>query len=116
MQWQLHFQYCILYIFVKRLQHNFYSVTRNSKIISPRNFTFISLQNTAKESRGTYFQDDPRNINIENIDIENGYRNNIDILGVGNFEEKGAFGDESRGFEYFLFNNFFEKKYIFFPK
>ncbi len=42
--------------------------------------------------------------------MENEYRNNIDILGVNHFEEKVASRDEIRGFEYFLFNNFFEKK------
>ncbi len=34
-QWQLPFQYCVLCIFIKRSLHNFYSVARNSKIISP---------------------------------------------------------------------------------
>ncbi len=40
----------------------------------------------------------PFDINIENIDIENEYRNNIDILGVEHYERKRASGDESRGF------------------
>ncbi len=40
-QRQLHFQNCVLYVFVKWLLCNFYSVARNSKIISPCNFTLI---------------------------------------------------------------------------
>ncbi len=40
--------YCILYVFVKWLLLNFYSVSRNSKIISPCNFTLIGSQNTEK--------------------------------------------------------------------
>ncbi len=48
-QRQLHFQYRLLYIFVKRLLHNFYGVVKNSKIISPCNFTLIGSQNAKKK-------------------------------------------------------------------
>ncbi len=48
-QQQLHLQYCIQYIFVKQSLHNFYSVARNSKIVSSCNFTLISSQNTEKK-------------------------------------------------------------------
>ncbi len=48
-QWQLHFHYCILYIFVQLLLRNFYSVARNSKIISTCNFMLICSQNAEKK-------------------------------------------------------------------
>ncbi len=53
-----------LYVFVKRLQPNFYTVAINSKIISPCNFTLIGSQNAEKKNRETYFWDDPRMINL----------------------------------------------------
>ncbi len=56
-QWQLHFQCSILYVFVKRLLRNFYSVARNSKSISSCTFTSISSQNAEKRNRQTYFSD-----------------------------------------------------------
>ncbi len=37
---QLHFQYCVMFVFCKAL-HYFHSVARNSKIISPCNVTLI---------------------------------------------------------------------------
>ncbi len=52
----------VLYVFVKRLLCNFYSVARNSKIISPSNFTLISSQTLEKKNRETNFWDDPRRI------------------------------------------------------
>ncbi len=45
---------------MKRLLHNSYRVARNSKIISPCNFTLIGSQNTEK-NRETYFWEDPCN-------------------------------------------------------
>ncbi len=58
-QQNLHFQYCVLHIFEKRLPRNFYSASRNSKILSLRNFSLIGSQN-AKKNRETYFRDDLR--------------------------------------------------------
>ncbi len=53
-QWKLHFQYCVLYIFIKRLPRNFYSVFWNSKIISPCNFILIGSQNAKKIGKLTF--------------------------------------------------------------
>ncbi len=58
-QWQLHFPYCVPYVFVKRLPRNFYSVARNSKIVSHCNFTLFGSQNAEKKNMETYFWDDP---------------------------------------------------------
>ncbi len=44
--------YRILYIFVKRLLHWFYSVAKYSKVISPGNFTLIGSQNAGKKKIG----------------------------------------------------------------
>ncbi len=59
MQQKLHFQYCVLYIFVKQLPRNFYNVSKNSKIIFPCNFALIGSQNVERKKWETHFWDDP---------------------------------------------------------
>ncbi len=67
MQQKLHFQYCVLHIFVKRLPCNFYSVSRNSKIMSPCNFTSIGSQNSEKKNRKTYFWDESHRKQVSRV-------------------------------------------------
>ncbi len=55
-QQQCHFQCCVLYIFVKRLLHNFYSVARNSKITSFCNSTLIGSLNAEKKIEKQTFE------------------------------------------------------------
>ncbi len=59
-QQKLHFQSCVLHIFVKWSPYNFYSFWKNSTITCPCNLTLMGSQNAEKKNRVTYFWDNAR--------------------------------------------------------